>query len=166
MRCTRGGGENGHHQKRHRPAEPREAEEDYWFGGASIANEELWIDQSEDHFLLLSYMCTQMDRYDMQERMGREHMGGAPGRHTEQAKQHEAAVDRWGNRSGSTRHSTALERAIRSGRVEPMDLVAGLTVLDLDYWKGDVDWHTGSQATIDIWRRTNSQATIDIWRRR
>ena len=36
--------------KRHRPAEPQEAEEDYWFGGANIANEELWMDQSEDYF--------------------------------------------------------------------------------------------------------------------
>jgi hypothetical protein len=43
-------------------------------------------------------------------------VGGAPGRHTKQAKQHEAAVDRWWNRSGSTRHSsTGANNTVRPG---------------------------------------------------
>jgi hypothetical protein len=51
-----------------------------------------------------------------------------------------------------------------------MALVAGLTVLD--DWKGDVDWHTDSQATIDIWRRIDQKTgkqwhnvdNKDVWR--
>ena len=51
-----------------------------------------------------------------------------------------------------------------------MALVAGLTVLD--DWKGDADWHTDSQATIDIWRRIDQKTgkqwhnmdNKDVWR--
>jgi hypothetical protein len=42
----------------------------------------------------------------------------------------------------------------------------------LDDWKGDVDWHTDSQATIDIWRRIDQKTgkqwhnvdNKDVWR--
>ena len=64
----------------------------------------------------------------------------------------------------------ATERVIRSGRAEPMALVAGLIALRA--WKGSVAWYTDSQATIDTWnslkyksaRKWASVDNKDVWR--
>jgi ribonuclease HI len=65
----------------------------------------------------------------------------------------------------------ATERVMRSGRAEPLALVAGLIALRA--WRGPVAWYTDSQATTDTWntigyKSARKWASVDnkggVWR--
>ena len=145
------------------------ASQDYWMDDENLKlrNEGMWRRHVDRKEAMMHVYSDGSVKYAREEGTWawEAHIAERPDRPNSTALHLVAAGDR-----KEIRAPEATERVIRSGRAEPMALVAGLIAPRA--WKGSIAWYTDSQATIDTWnsleyksaRKWASVDNKDVWR--